>query len=209
MKATGIVRRIDELGRVVIPKEIRRTLRIKDGDPLEIFTERDELMLQVMALDVHHLDGALVELILLFLARPQRIEDGVLAAQGIAVVHPEEHEERDDIVADEDGAPGKEVVRPGALLVVLHEIHDGGQNERDEDHHKALFAESPADILELSDAQKIAEDVDADIEHRLHEERQNFQNAHFPAEEPRKEDGDGIGKVLHGDRRDAAEEPVP
>ncbi len=44
MKATGIVRRIDELGRVVIPKEIRRTLRLKDGDPLEIFTDRDEKM---------------------------------------------------------------------------------------------------------------------------------------------------------------------
>lgn len=41
MKATGIVRRIDDLGRVVIPKEIRRVLRIKEGDPLEIFTERD------------------------------------------------------------------------------------------------------------------------------------------------------------------------
>ena len=41
MKATGIVRRIDELGRVVIPKEIRRTLRIREGDPLEIFTERE------------------------------------------------------------------------------------------------------------------------------------------------------------------------
>lgn len=40
MKATGIVRRIDELGRVVIPKEIRRTLRIREGDPLEIFTDR-------------------------------------------------------------------------------------------------------------------------------------------------------------------------
>ena len=46
MKATGIVRRIDELGRVVIPKEIRRTLRIREGDPLEIFTDRDELMLK-------------------------------------------------------------------------------------------------------------------------------------------------------------------
>lgn len=46
MKATGIVRRIDELGRVVIPKEIRRTLRIKEGDPLEIFTDKDELMLK-------------------------------------------------------------------------------------------------------------------------------------------------------------------
>lgn len=46
MKATGIVRRIDELGRVVIPKEIRNTLRLKSGDPLEIFTDRDELMLK-------------------------------------------------------------------------------------------------------------------------------------------------------------------
>ncbi len=41
MKATGIVRRIDDLGRVVIPKEIRKTLRIREGDPLEIFTDRD------------------------------------------------------------------------------------------------------------------------------------------------------------------------
>ena len=41
MKATGIVRRIDDLGRVVIPKEIRRTMRIREGDPLEIFTEKD------------------------------------------------------------------------------------------------------------------------------------------------------------------------
>ena len=41
MKATGIIRRIDDLGRVVIPKEIRRTLRIKEGDPLEIFTDKE------------------------------------------------------------------------------------------------------------------------------------------------------------------------
>ena len=41
MKATGIVRRIDDLGRVVIPKEIRRTMRIWEGDPLEIYTSRD------------------------------------------------------------------------------------------------------------------------------------------------------------------------
>ena len=41
MKATGIVRRIDDLGRVVIPKEIRRTMRIREGDPLEIFTDTD------------------------------------------------------------------------------------------------------------------------------------------------------------------------
>ena len=41
MKATGIVRRIDDLGRVVIPKEIRRTMRIREGEPLEIFTSED------------------------------------------------------------------------------------------------------------------------------------------------------------------------
>ena len=47
MKATGIVRRIDDLGRIVVPKEIRRTLRIREGDPLEIFTSREgEIMLK-------------------------------------------------------------------------------------------------------------------------------------------------------------------
>ena len=45
MKATGIVRRIDELGRVVIPKEIRRTLRIREGDPLQITLARWEKIL--------------------------------------------------------------------------------------------------------------------------------------------------------------------
>ena len=43
MKATGIVRRIDDLGRVVIPREIRRTLRIREGDPLELFTDGDSV----------------------------------------------------------------------------------------------------------------------------------------------------------------------
>ena len=41
MKATGIVRRIDDLGRIVIPKEIRRTLHIRESDPLEIYTDRE------------------------------------------------------------------------------------------------------------------------------------------------------------------------
>ena len=45
MKATGVVRRIDDLGRVVIPKEIRKTLRIKEGEPLEIFTDKIQKML--------------------------------------------------------------------------------------------------------------------------------------------------------------------
>ena len=46
MKATGIVRRIDDLGRVVIPKEIRRTMRIREGDPLEIYTSMAKLFLR-------------------------------------------------------------------------------------------------------------------------------------------------------------------
>ena len=44
MKATGIVRRIDDLGRVVIPKEIRRAMRIREGDPLEIYTTENGVM---------------------------------------------------------------------------------------------------------------------------------------------------------------------
>ncbi|RYL93640.1 AbrB/MazE/SpoVT family DNA-binding domain-containing protein [Sporolactobacillus sp. Y61] len=46
MKSTGIVRKVDELGRVVIPIELRRTLNIKEGDPLEIFTEEDRIIFQ-------------------------------------------------------------------------------------------------------------------------------------------------------------------
>lgn len=46
MKATGIVRRVDDLGRIVIPKEIRRTLGITDGTPMELFTEGKKLIIQ-------------------------------------------------------------------------------------------------------------------------------------------------------------------
>jgi len=46
MKATGIVRKVDDLGRVVIPKELRRTLGIENGDPLEIFTNGNQVVLQ-------------------------------------------------------------------------------------------------------------------------------------------------------------------
>ncbi|MBP3907206.1 MAG: AbrB/MazE/SpoVT family DNA-binding domain-containing protein [Peptostreptococcaceae bacterium] len=46
MKSTGIVRKIDELGRIVIPKELRRTLNIEEGDPLEIFVDGEQLILK-------------------------------------------------------------------------------------------------------------------------------------------------------------------
>ena len=68
MKATGIVRRIDDLGRVVIPKEIRRTLRIREGDPLEIFTESNgevifkENFTRERRLDPFFDDGRIVKL---------------------------------------------------------------------------------------------------------------------------------------------------
>ena len=46
MKSTGVIRRIDELGRIVIPKEIRRTLGIRDGENVEIYTENDSIILK-------------------------------------------------------------------------------------------------------------------------------------------------------------------
>lgn len=61
MRATGIVRRIDELGRVVIPKEIRRSLCIKEGDPLEIFVDLDSKMVCLQKYN-YDVDSAVEEL---------------------------------------------------------------------------------------------------------------------------------------------------
>ena len=52
MKATGIIRRIDDLGRVVIPKEIRREMRIREGEPLEIFVDRNENLVRFRKYDI-------------------------------------------------------------------------------------------------------------------------------------------------------------
>lgn len=57
MKATGIVRRIDDLGRVVVPKEIRRTLRIREGDPMEIFTNHDGEIILKKYSPIGEMDG--------------------------------------------------------------------------------------------------------------------------------------------------------
>ncbi len=57
MRATGIVRRMDMLGRVVIPKEIRNTLKINFGDPIEVYTEKDEIILKRYS-PIFNLDGA-------------------------------------------------------------------------------------------------------------------------------------------------------
>ena len=58
MKATGIVRRVDVLGRVVVPKEIRKILSIDEGDPIEIFTEKDSIVLKKYS-PLSNMDGLL------------------------------------------------------------------------------------------------------------------------------------------------------
>ena len=65
MKATGIVRRIDDLGRVVIPKEIRRTLNIKEGDPLEIYIdhERDEIIFHKYKTETENIAGECAKMV--------------------------------------------------------------------------------------------------------------------------------------------------
>jgi len=58
MKATGIVRKIDELGRLVIPKELRRTLDINESDPIEIFTQDDAIVLRKYQSSCYFCDSA-------------------------------------------------------------------------------------------------------------------------------------------------------
>ena len=87
MKATGIVRRIDDLGRVVIPKEIRRTMRIREGDPLEIYTDRDgEVIFRKYSLlgGVSDFAGQICDTIYKNTGRPTLVtdRDGVVAVAG-------------------------------------------------------------------------------------------------------------------------------
>ena len=89
MKATGIVRRIDELGRVVIPKEIRRTQRIRQGDALEIYTAADgEVIFKKYSplLELNELAGVYAEVLAKNLGAPVLVcdRDNVVAAAGSA-----------------------------------------------------------------------------------------------------------------------------
>lgn len=65
MKSTGVVRRVDDLGRIVIPKEIRRTLRIRDGESLEIFVDKDTISLKKFSkmTDIEDISKQLVEIV--------------------------------------------------------------------------------------------------------------------------------------------------
>ena len=87
MKATGIVRRIDDLGRVVIPKEIRRTLRIREGDPLEIYTDKDgEVIFKKYSLmgDLQNVAGQICETLYKTIGCPTTIadRDTIIAVSG-------------------------------------------------------------------------------------------------------------------------------
>lgn len=63
MKSTGIVRRLDDLGRITLPKELRRTFKIKEGDPLEIFTDNDTICLKTVPKAVCVICGSTEDLV--------------------------------------------------------------------------------------------------------------------------------------------------
>lgn len=65
MKSTGVVRRIDDLGRIVLPKEIRKTLRIREGESLEIYTNEEEIILKkfTSASDLKEISQSLIDTI--------------------------------------------------------------------------------------------------------------------------------------------------
>ena len=86
MKATGIIRRIDDLGRIVIPKEIRKNLRIKEGDNLEIFVQKEEIILHKYSMmnKINDLAGELTDAIYTFMKHSIFITDtdSIVAGSG-------------------------------------------------------------------------------------------------------------------------------
>ena len=108
MKATGIVRRIDDLGRVVIPKEIRRTMRIREGDPLEIYTDREGEVIFKKYSPI----GELTDFAAQICDSLRRVTDGVAAVC-----------DRDAVIAISGGA--KKELLEKAVSPQLGEIMDG------------------------------------------------------------------------------------
>jgi len=119
LKATGVVRRIDDLGRVVIPKEVRRTLRIREGDPLEIFVDRDgEVILKKYAPVTSLEDNAKDYAASLFenLGQPVAIADGreIIAVAGL----PKKEKGKDlNPVIEEASARGAPIVLTDVQLL--------------------------------------------------------------------------------------------
>jgi len=105
MKATGIVRRIDDLGRIVVPKEIRKVLRIREGDPLEIFTGKEgEIVLKKYSpmADLTAFAQQYVEAISQSLGLPVAItdRDSVIAVAGMPKKGKELHSELESVIND-------------------------------------------------------------------------------------------------------------
>lgn len=96
MKATGIIRRVDDLGRVVIPKEIRRTLKIREGDPLEIYTERDAVVFKKYGHDLAHEADALLENVVCYLDADAPCRDEVRLALERVVLLLKKHEKEQE-----------------------------------------------------------------------------------------------------------------
>ena len=110
MKATGIVRRIDDLGRVVIPKEIRRTLRLREGTPLEIFTDREgEIILKKYS--------PMVELT----AFATQYAESMAQSTGMMVCITD----RDQIIAV-SGGPKKDLLQKNISKQLEHSINERG-----------------------------------------------------------------------------------
>lgn len=108
MKATGIVRRIDDLGRVVIPKEIRRTLRLREGAPLEIYTDREgEIILKKYSPMVELTEFAV------------QYAEALAQASGLMVCITD----RDQIIAV-SGGPKKELLQKTISSELEHAIND-------------------------------------------------------------------------------------
>ena len=118
MKATGIVRRIDDLGRVVIPKEIRRTLRLREGTPLEIFTDREgEIILKKYS--------PMVELA----AFAGQYAEAMSQATGLIVCITD----RDQVIAVSGGARKELLQKPSASLervIGERQVVQSGKDEK-------------------------------------------------------------------------------
>ena len=97
MKATGIIRRVDDLGRVIIPKEIRRTLKIKEGDPLEIYTERDAVVFKKYGVDLVGKADALLEDVTYYLDADAPCRDEVrMALEKVVLLLKKQREEDEE-----------------------------------------------------------------------------------------------------------------
>lgn len=102
MKATGQIRRVDDLGRVVIPKEVRRTLKIREGDPLEIFVQ-DEAVCFMKCQKYDHRTWELADKIMSPIISNYAILDGYgecVRSKGIKVLNEQEAKLRDDVVIE-------------------------------------------------------------------------------------------------------------